>query len=338
MPLRLGHVRALDGVRGIAIALIVVFHLGWIHAGFVGVDVFFVLSGFLITTLLLEERASGRLSLRRFYARRARRLLPAAFALVVVLGLLAAMAGVLSTWAPYLAASVFYSANLYQVFWHQLPGPLLQLWSLAQEEQFYFVWPLVLVWWLRRPRSTRTAVLTLLVLAAAVMAWRAFLLLHVGETEHASLSPDTRSDGLLVGCALALARARGWRLPASGIIGPAALAATVAGAIVLHSTNPVEASLLIPFAVASSAYMISAALEERSLLARLLRSAPLASLGVISYSIYVWHLAVFMLTSDQVLKLVLAIAAGAVSYRFIEQPFRRGRVREEMPVAVPLEA
>ena len=148
---RFGHVPALDGVRGIAIAAVVGFHFfDTPSGGGIGVDLFFVLSGFLITTLLLEEQSTtGRISLVEFYKRRGRRLLPGLGAL------LAAAAAVLLTGGSSvvsprsLIGGAFYVTNIIDAF-HPIHGALQHLWTLAEEEQFYLLWPIVLLWLLRR--------------------------------------------------------------------------------------------------------------------------------------------------------------------------------------------
>jgi peptidoglycan/LPS O-acetylase OafA/YrhL len=161
---RLGHVPALDGIRGLAIALVVSMHaFGFPAGGFIGVDLFFVLSGFLITTLLLEEvEATGRISLRDFYERRVRRLLPALLVLLIVYSVVEAARGrsVLPA-----VAGLFYFSNfsnfLHLTAWRT--NALDHLWSLAEEEQFYLVWPPILILLVRWRRLL--APLLLLVLA-----------------------------------------------------------------------------------------------------------------------------------------------------------------------------
>ncbi|HJU37756.1 MAG TPA: acyltransferase [Gaiellaceae bacterium] len=145
---RLGYVPALDGIRGLAILLVVAYHFLGLPGGFYGVDLFFVLSGFLITTLLLEERAAtGRVSLRAFYLRRARRLLPALGAVLAFTCLLAALAfatgehGSGRRLAEGVAVCLFYSANVFRMLGHALPLNLTPMWSLAEEEQLGAVLP-----------------------------------------------------------------------------------------------------------------------------------------------------------------------------------------------------
>ncbi len=170
----LGHVRGLDGIRALSVLAIIAFHSGlsWIPGGYYGVDAFFVLSGFLITTLLVGEWGlSGTIGLRRFWARRARRLLPALFLLVAVIGIvMATLPGVFSTPHAFANAlsTLFYASNWYQIHagvpyfsLSSQPSPWVHTWSLAIEEQFYLVWPIVLLLVLgfgtRRGGSDRSA-------------------------------------------------------------------------------------------------------------------------------------------------------------------------------------
>src|SRR4051794_30070266 len=176
---RLGYLPALDGVRGIAIALVVSFHaFGWPRSGTLGVDLFFVLSGFLITTLLLEEhRRSGRIRIRAFYARRAWRLLPALIALLVPFLLLAGAAllfrgAVPSSLLLGIGAALTYTSNLVVASdISAVPAALVHLWSLAAEGQFYVVWPLMVLVVLRRG-GFRLLGRTLVVLLAIAVVYR----------------------------------------------------------------------------------------------------------------------------------------------------------------------
>ncbi|MGC8633619.1 MAG: acyltransferase family protein [Candidatus Limnocylindrales bacterium] len=215
-PSRDARLPGLDGLRAIAVLAVIAYHadLGWVPGGFLGVDVFFVISGFLITTLLLAERERlGHIDLRGFWLRRARRLLPALFLLLattLTLCVLLAPDELAQVRGDTLAALV-YVTNWYLVFRQQSyfelmgrPSPLLHLWSLAVEEQFYLVWPLVLTAGLVLLR--RRGMLVLSVAGAIGSAiWMAYLYLPGADPSRVYYGTDTHATGLLLGAALALA-------------------------------------------------------------------------------------------------------------------------------------
>jgi peptidoglycan/LPS O-acetylase OafA/YrhL len=342
-PGRLGYQPALDGVRALAISLVVLFHYPWgnrfyganpVHGGFLGVDAFFVLSGFLITTLLLQEHAAlGALSLRRFYARRALRLLPALGVLVgiaVILHFTLARGNGNRPTALGFFGMIFYVANWVEIY---RPGALAlfsHTWSLAIEEQFYLVWPVILMLLLRRRlRLGAIAVLTAggIVAAAVWRAWywhshfghRAFLdyylalTNHVGTTEPGALDhrtlvwnrwyfgSDTRADALLAGCLTAIVLV--WLLPRLGarartrLSAAAGLALVGCGIIVwravvvLSGWLPVWGILALELGV--SVLIAGLVAAPRGPLARLFGLAPLAWLGRRSYAVYLFHTVVF---------------------------------------------
>ena len=320
----LGRVPALDGVRGFAIALVLGYHVLWLPGGLFGVDLFFALSGFLITTLLLEERErTGSVDLRAFYLRRAHRLLPAVLALLLVVSTFFVVS---HDWARlgFAVAVLFYIGNLVEIVVHAFPrAGLSQMWSLGQEEQFYVIWP-ALLFWLLHSRKVWSIGRGLLVGAVAVAAWRTACWFAFGGAAHTFLSPDTRSDALLLGCALAAARAAGhWPGRLIRLSAPLALAGLVAAAWWTKTNGEVIA--VFPVVAVCCVLLVGASLEGGPV-ARLLAVAPLRWLGLISYSIYVWHVAVFdVVSGSQVLKLGIAVILGAASYRWIEKPFRLRR-------------
>src|SRR5262245_4168116 len=206
--MKLGYRPALDGLRGIAIALVVGFHaFRWPANGALGVDLFFVLSGFLITTLLLEEhRSFGRIGLRRFYVRRVRRLYPALLLLLLALVAVTLAAGGFpsldSPPAIGVASALTYTANVVVAASpSHVPAGMVHLWSLAAEEQFYVVWPLLIVLLLRW-RSMRLLATSLVVLLLLAIAYRLRLALAGASIGRLYYGPDTHADSLLVGCAV----------------------------------------------------------------------------------------------------------------------------------------
>ena len=235
------HIPGLDGLRAVAVAAVLLFHAGfhWMPGGFLGVDVFFVLSGFLITSLLLREfERSGRISLRSFWARRVRRLFPALLVLLAAVSVYAGLAGADGRRPLSLdgLAALGYFANWRFVFSHQgyfartgPPSLLQHTWSLSIEEQFYVVWPLVLALLLRR-RRPRRAVLAVALTGAVASAVAMALLAPGGDHSRAYYGSDTHAQGLLIGAALAVVLARAPALSARarrawGLVGGVSLAA-----------------------------------------------------------------------------------------------------------------
>jgi peptidoglycan/LPS O-acetylase OafA/YrhL len=352
-PPRLGHHPALDGVRGVAVGLVVLFHT-WTAAapgGLIGVDIFFVLSGFLITTLLLEERRlTGRTSLPRFYTRRALRLMPA---LLVVLLWCVLMAALEPTWrlaAPTLRAVPFslgYVANWAYAYGADL-GLLAHTWSLSVEEQFYLLWPLLLIG-LMRWRGPRTALLACGVGILTVWVARAVMVAHGAGWLPVYGSFETRADALLAGCALALAghlgllrRLPGWLVAAAGLLGFAALAA------VIRLPDPYGWLLHGGFGVVAIATsLLLAALVTRSWspLVSLFSLRPLVALGRVSYGVYLWHFPLILMIYPQVASrgvasfvviLGLAFTLASISYVLVETPFLR--VKRGLGGAAAIEA
>jgi peptidoglycan/LPS O-acetylase OafA/YrhL len=330
---RLGYRPALDGVRGVAIAIVVGFHaFHWPANGTLGVDLFFVLSGFLITALLLEEhQRSGTISLRQFYVRRARRLLPALF---VVLGAYLVVFGVSGGSNALLAvlASLFYVSNiLAAISSNAVPGPLVHLWSLAQEEQFYLLWPPLLLLVLR---ARWHVVRVLILLVAAAVAYRLSLAASGASFNRIFWAPDTHLEPLMIGCLFGV----GFHLRRI----PRWLRSTSASSIALVSAAPIVVlaqlgrfvyltPLLTVFSLAAGVLIVAAAREE-NVIARLLSWPPLVALGVMSYSLYLWHMPILYTTrlvSDAPLAVGVGVgvslAAARASHRLVEVRFRRPR-------------
>jgi peptidoglycan/LPS O-acetylase OafA/YrhL len=352
------YVPGLDGLRAVAVIAVLLFHAEFSFAsgGFLGVSLFFTLSGFLITTLLLDEHdATGTLSMRRFYGRRVRRLLPAAYVcllLVIVLSgwwsasqlralpgdLLAAVANV-ANWR------FAFSSTSYQDLFTNEPSPVAHFWSLAIEEQIYLVLPLIVFAALRRRRGQRSlALVTGVLLAASIIAtWL------TSDRDLVYNGTQTRAAELLVGVALAQLLRRRTQLVAppagrSWIVGSAALA----GFVVLVGVASLQQSWVYDGGLVGvaliSAVLITAAVDGR-FPANLLAIAPLVAIGKVSYGIYLYHWPVFLLLDEQrtgldqiplfVLRCLVTAALTMVSYRLIEQPIRRGNVIGRDRVMVP---
>jgi peptidoglycan/LPS O-acetylase OafA/YrhL len=342
----------LDGLRALAVVAVIIFHLNpsWLPGGFFGVDVFFVVSGYLITSLLLQEFLRvDTIDLRRFWARRARRLLPSVVVLVAVV-VLAATAFARDA-LPALRLDVAFSL-LYVVNWwlivHRVsyfaaigrPPLLLHLWSLAIEEQFYLLWPPVLLFLLRR---FRVRVVLALTLAGAVASsvWMG-VMFHPGvDPSRAYFGTDTHAQGLLIGCALAMvvppwAPRIGIALPARRMLcGAGALAA--AGLVVLLVTLRQSSSFDYPsgFVLVDlcTAVLVVLVVHPSIAVGPALSHPVVRWLGTRSYALYLWHWPILQLTRpDQdvhlsgwpllLLRLAIMAAAAELSYRFVEVPFR----------------
>jgi peptidoglycan/LPS O-acetylase OafA/YrhL len=344
---RPAHLPQLDGVRTVAMTLVLVYHvartqdLDVLPGGFVGVDLFFVLSGFLITSLLLREhRSTGRIDLRRFYVRRLWRLYPA---LILVSAVAAVVFAVFPATFGFEAASPLESvvALAYGMSWWsglELPGGpyLLGLtWSLSVEEHFYLLWPVVLIALLRRGARVRSVVVVAL-LANAYTA----VLWHLGaDPDRLYYMADTRFAQLLTGCALAaavMARPDLGRFRAL-VSAPAATASALAIAAVALTATRYDAWYwsggMQVIGVGGAVVIGHLVVHRDSRMASLLRWGPLPTLGVWSYGIYLWHLPLIRLAQPVLGEtLLVAAAAGlasipvaAASYRYVEQPLQRRR-------------
>lgn len=327
------RVPALDGIRGIAILLVLALHFEHVIGGMFGVDLFFVLSGFLITSLLADELGrNGRIDFGRFYRRRAVRLFPP-LALMVALTLPLAIGWSHRPTHELGSAliGVSYTTNLALLFHPaSVTSPFIHLWSLAVEEQFYLLWPpiLFLLW---RRRWLPVA----LIVAAGLSVTDYFLIASGAPNNYwRDCGPDTHAAPILLGCAAALLYRRGFRVGAPmawvGVAGAAAFAA-------LHSTRPGLGyfAAFAAFAVLPIMHVASA----DTALSRGLSLRPLRYTGRISYSLYLWNTPVLtLLALPRLASLALVFALAAGSWRYLENPLlkRRRKVRE--PRAEPVAA
>ena len=326
------HRPELDGLRGAAILVVLGAHTGVpgfaSGGGGAGVTLFFVLSGYLITSLLLAEKASsGRIDLRAFYVRRALRLFPALAAVLIVVATLL-IAGLVPREATYGTdyRIVFIGVIGYVANWVAVAGPSIGMlghtWSLAVEEQFYNLWPGLLLAGLRLGRSR----LVLIVLLLVFLDTPYRLLLDVnGGFMHVFVGTDTRGDALLLGCVLALLETR-WH-PLVGLIG-------LIGVGVLAAVWPGDPGLGAQIVFIPAAAIVSTLAVAGC--PTLLAWRPLAFIGKISYGLYLWHGLVIWWHLPWPVAASLSVAIACVSYFVLEKRFLRlkdrfGRARSLPP-------
>ncbi len=358
----MGYLPGLDGVRALAVIGVLLYHadLSWIPGGFLGVDVFFVLSGFLITSLILEEfDRSGKVDFRKFYLGRARRLLPALILVLVVVSLAAALVyqDAARQLASDVVASIFYVNNWWYIAADQSyfefigrPPLLKHLWSLAVEEQFYLVWPAIAFLAMRRfARKGVFAVAATLAILSTI--WMLQLAVANGfpdfaDPSRAYFGTDSHSMGLLIGAAMATF----WRpgrmrrsLPTGAsiiitAIGIAALLAVIWFFVFVGEFTPwlyrggfLGLALIV-------ATLIAAASHPGVGLGKAMGTQPWRYIGQRSYGLYLWHWPVFMATRPGldlpldgvpllILRLGLTVGIAELSFRFVEMPIRRGVIQ-----------
>jgi peptidoglycan/LPS O-acetylase OafA/YrhL len=328
-----------DGLRAVAVLSVVAFHLlpRALPGGYLGVDIFFVLSGFLITSIIWREIQEGRFSIARFYDRRVRRIMPALMILLIVVTPLAAamlLPADLIGYGKSLLATVCFAANFY--FWRDTnyfaraseDKPLLHIWSLGVEEQFYILFPLILaLLWRRWPRRAIAAIgaLTLLSLAANVVA------LYVGADSTAFFLLPTRAWELGLGSLLALIPSRvGGTSPLNGAAAAAGLLLVGIGLLAAPQTVPFMPAALP--ATAGVALIVFAGRGAATRVNRALQANPLRWVGLVSYSLYLWHWPIIVFAQYYLVRdlragemaaaVFLMLMCAAVSWRYIERPFR----------------
>jgi peptidoglycan/LPS O-acetylase OafA/YrhL len=362
---RLGYIPALDGVRALAVAAVLVYHgnLGWWSGGFLGVDVFFVLSGYLITSVLLDawQKNGGRtLGLWRFYVHRARRLLPALLVMIVVTSayVVVFLPDEASKLRGGVVASFGYVTNWYLIFHQQSyfaaigRQPMLQhLWSLAIEEQFYLVWPLVLGLALKFWRPSRVKLALTILGAAAVSALLMAVLYRAGgDPSRVYYGTDTHASGLLIGAAVAVL-APPWLLRGRlGKRAPVALDALgLTGLLLLvwcfANVSEFDTALYrggyVVFAGIAALVVLVAVHPATTITSSLLGTPPMVWIGKRSYGIYLWHWPVYLVTRPGldipltgiplfVFRLAVTVGLAAASYRYVEVPIRSGALSRRL--------
>lgn len=366
---RLAYIPALDGLRAIAVLAVMAYHsgLGWLPGGFLGVDLFFAISGYLITTLLIREwEATGGIDLVAFWGRRARRLLPALLLVLIAVAIYALVvadpAGLARIRGDGLA-SLGYVANWRFIYSDQsyfeafgAPSPLRHMWSLAVEEQWYLLWPLVMAVGLRRAKG-RTLPLLAVTAAAALTsaAIMAALYTPFKDPSRAYYGTDARAHTLLVGAILAFVlgpgglapatirrTARRWRVTAH--FGGTVAAVTIVGTFLTvdDTHRGLYRGGFLLFAAGAALVIAAAVVPGPNLVKSVLSPRPLQAVGRISYGLYLWHWPVnIFLTPERagvsgvglaLLRTAVTFAFAAVSFVIVERPVRLGRVRLARPV------
>ena len=353
------YIPAIDGLRAIAVMAVIFYHLGfdWIPGGFLGVDLFFVISGYVITRLLLDSiERSGGLDLRAFYLARLRRLLPA---LIFMLVTTAIAVGI---WAPdtikrFLIDTPFAltgSMNWWLVGRHLdyfeaigRPSLLQHTWSLAVEAQFYLIWPLILLLILKFFGKKRISIVSL---AIAAISGITLMLVSFSldassaqSVSHVYFGTDTHSIGLFLGAALAVSwipqnfksevsrKAQDF-IDGIGVFGFLGILSTF---LLIDETNPALYKIAFPLAGIFAAAIITSIVHPASRFAPILQNRVLLWIGERSYAIYLWHWVIFQVTRPEVdlagatwamtlLRILIVFALADISLRFVELPVRRG--------------
>ncbi|HMK12407.1 MAG TPA: acyltransferase, partial [Acidimicrobiales bacterium] len=356
----IAHEPALDGMRALAVIAVLLYHghVSWMRGGFLGVDAFFVLSGYLITSLLVAEwQTRGAIDLKAFWARRARRLLPALLLVVLAVSAYAAWAagGVeLNSLRADSLATLGYVANWREVAigssygdLFSAPSPLQHAWSLGIEEQWYLLWPLALaaLLWISR-RARRAPLITVVVLAGGSAALMAVLYdpRHLGRVYYGT---DTRCQSLLIGAGLALAfghaRSGGRTRPSGTALSlVAALAAIVLA--MTWATTRLEDGWLYRGGILGCALLVAiviAAATRPGPIRSVLSTRPLPQIGLISYGLYLWHWPVYVMLSPNrtgldgspllALRLTVTVVVATASFFVVERPIRTASVRLPRP-------
>jgi peptidoglycan/LPS O-acetylase OafA/YrhL len=353
------HIPAIDGLRAIAVTAVILYHLGfqWIPGGFLGVDLFFVISGYVITRLLLDSIArSGGLDLRGFYLARARRLLPPLVFMIVV------TAFYISIWAQdsvkrFLTDTPFAltgAMNWWLVFKEQdyfeaigRPPLLQHTWSLAVESQFYLIWPVLLLVILKRFGKK---VIPLAALAIALFSGAALFLVSLQLDESSSVShiyfgTDTHSIGLFLGAALAVSWIpQNFKSEVSSkaqnfidFIGVFGLVGILGSFLLIDESSPTAYKIAFPLAALFGAAIITSIVHPASRFAPILQNRVLLWIGERSYAIYLWHWVVFQITRPRVdidgqdwaliaLRILVVLALADISLKLVELPIRSGKV------------
>ncbi len=346
----------LQGLRAIAVLFVILFHAGLpgLQGGFVGVDIFFVLSGFLITgNLLGEATASSRISIRDFYAKRIRRLLPASL-FVLLATLIFSYCLLPPVLFPGLvgdiSAAVLYVSNM--SFAHQAtdyfaanatPSPVLHFWSLGVEEQFYIFWPLIVLMLTKTRWRTRSAIRYFAITTVGVSLAYAIWLLPKSQS-WAFFSLPTRAWELGLGAILAtfVTKFGKLRYSLTWLLGTFGLGMVIASGLAIRSASQFPGALALVPTVGAAILILAGTHTKKTFSTNLLSLAPMQYVGKISYSLYLWHWPLFvipMIAVGHVLRWPIKVAlffltfiASVLTEKFIERPFKAGLFTRLIPM------
>ncbi|MBR7795682.1 acyltransferase family protein [Agaribacter marinus] len=346
------YISELDGLRGLAVLAVIFYHLGfdWAAGGFLGVCIFFVLSGYLITDLLADEwKQNNRINFKKFWIKRARRLLPAMLAMLILtfIWVLLFKPTIIASFKSDFIAALFYISNWWYIFQDQSyfetlgePSLLTHFWSLAVEEQFYIIWPILMLLGLRY--ITKLSLIKIMLITASVSAILMMLLYQPGlDPSRVYYGTDTRAFSLLIGAALAIIWPSGQlarKIPQKlkhilNIAGSIMLSILL---VMLWTTNQYEPFLYYGGMVILSivtAMLIAVLVHPANSIGNLFNLPFLRWVGIRSYAIYLWHYPVIMLTTPAIntngisfirvtIQLAIILGLSALSWKFIEGPIR----------------
>ena len=333
----------IDGLRALAVLPVILFHAGfeWFSGGFVGVDVFFVISGYLITTIIISEMAEGKFSIFNFYERRARRILPALFfvmAACLPFAWYLMLPSQLKGFGASLSSVALFVSNIY--FWlgsgyfaiGQAQNPLLHTWSLAVEEQFYIFFPLfVLMFWKLGVRNLIIFILIIFLISFSIANWAAFFGWHQKITSGGFFLIPTRAWELLIGSLLAFYlkfygnQIRNWRGELLSFVG---LMLILFSIVFFDRTTPFPSIFTLVPVLGTGLLILT---FSDTIVQKILRVKIMVGLGLISYSAYLWHQPIFAfahikgIPSSSLLSFALIFVSlflAYISWRFVEKPFR----------------
>lgn len=350
---RLGHRPLLDGVRAVAVLSVIAFHDDLMRGGFLGVDIFFVLSGFLITTILVQEwNQQGSISLRKFYARRALRLLPALMVMLSFwLGFIFWFRPEVfrETYKAALATLFYYSDFVSALGWNVWLGALSHTWSLSIEEQFYLLWPLLLVLMLRLRVKPRQIIYLLLCGILALAYHRASLWATGSGARRLYHGLDTRADALLVGCMTSILVSYNLLPTGRWSLNVGRSLAVVSVLLLIHlglradwAADYMYLGVFTITAVGAAIVLVQLLNSPPAIVTLILESRLMVWTGRISYGLYLWHLPAnemvkFLSLSSPALfalRLALTFTFASLSYYLIERPCLRRQARFKVVPAV----